>query len=137
MPPLGLSLLGAALAGGALIGGSAAHAAVMGGPKSMPLEQAVLQGRQAAEAILERAGAETCLRGKLNRALLGLSASCEAAGVKDPLCALADKAVVVTPMSLEFMDQTARQLLELSSPVEAGSPAARGSIPCPLQSRSC
>ena len=103
----------------------------------MPLDQAVLKGRQAAEAILDRAGPETCLRGKLNRALLGLSASCEAAGVKDPLCALADKAVVVTPMSLDFMDQTARQLLELSSPATAGASAAQGSSPCPLHSRGC
>ena len=100
----------------------------------MPLEQAVFQGRQAAEAILNRAGAETCLRGKLNRALLGLSASCKAANVNDSLCALANKAVVVTPMSLDFINQTARRLLELSGPA---SPVVPGSVSCPLQSQSC
>jgi len=77
---------------------------------------AVGQARSAATAVLERAGAETCLRGKLTRALLGLSASCEAAGSRSPLCDLADRAAVVTPMSLEFMDDTARELLQLTRP---------------------
>ena len=81
-----------------------------------PLDVAVGQARGAATAVLERAGAETCLRGKLTRALLGLSNSCEASGTRNALCSLADKAVVVTPMSLTFMDDTSRQLLELINP---------------------
>lgn len=97
----GLSLVAPALAGGATTAPS--HA------------DAVRISRVAAKAVLERAGAETCLRGKLTRALLGLSASCEAAGERSPLCSLADKAVVVTPMSLSFMDETAHQLLDLTS----------------------
>jgi len=68
---------------------------------------------KSAHAVLSRAGRETCLRGKLTKALLGLSNSCDAAGMKTPLCRLADKAVIVTPMSLAFMDQTSRQLLDL------------------------
>ena len=68
---------------------------------------------KSAHAVLSRAGRETCLRGKLTKALLGLSNSCEAAHMTTPLCRLADKAVVVTPMSLAFMDQTSHQLLDL------------------------
>jgi hypothetical protein len=67
--------------------------------------------QKAAEAVLARSGAESCLRGKLTKALLGLSASCEAGGLSTPLCVLADRAVVVPVWSLPFMDQTARQLL--------------------------
>ena len=105
---LPLLLLGAA---------SAARAA------SLPYPEAVNKARLAAEAVLHRAGRETCLRGKLNRALLQLSASCEASGQSTtPLCSLSDKAVVVTPMTLSFMDATALRLLELSAPQPAPSP---------------
>jgi hypothetical protein len=69
--------------------------------------------------VIDRAGPTYCLRGKLNRALLGLSASCSASGTSNALCSLADKAVVVTPMDLSFMDETSRQLLELSAPATA------------------
>ena len=82
----------------------------------LPYPEAVLRGRRAAEAVLAGVGAETCLRGKITRALLTLSDSCSAAADRGPLCALADRAVVVTPMSLGFMHDTARQILALSSP---------------------
>ena len=88
------------------------------------LEVAVGQARLAATAVLERAGAETCLRGKLTRALLGLSASCDAAGSRSALCDLADRAAVVTPMSLEFMDGTSRELLQLSRPAATTTAAS-------------
>lgn len=84
---------------------------------SLPYPEAVSKARLAAEAVLHRAGRETCLRGKLNRALLKLTESCEASGqTATPLCGLSAKAVVVTPMSLTFMDATSKQLLELSAP---------------------
>jgi len=88
----------------------------MAGP--LPYPEAVAQGRQAARAVLSGDGAESCLRGKITAALLQLSQSCAAAGQVQagPLCALADRAVVVTPMDLPFMEATARQLLELSVP---------------------
>jgi hypothetical protein len=97
------------------------RAAVAAAPS---LDVATGQARRAATAVLERAGAETCLRGKLTRALLGLSASCEAAGSRSPLCELADRAAVVTPMSLEFMDDTSRELLQLSRPPATTAAAA-------------
>lgn len=98
-------------AAGALVGPG--RAAVMGGARVLPLEQAVERSRLAAEAVIERRGKETCLRGKLTNALLGLSASCEAAGQRSGLCALADQAVVQTGWSMAFMDATAQQVLAL------------------------
>ena len=106
-----------------------AAATVMAGAPALaaplPYPQAVSNSQVAARAVLGRAGREHCLRGKLTRALLGLSNSCEASGNRSPLCALADRAVVVTPMTLTFMDETARQLLELiPSQADAGQAAA-------------
>ncbi len=107
-----------AVFGAALLASSAASAAPLAYP------QAVVNSEAAARAVLARAGRETCLRGKLTRALLGLSSSCEASGTRNPLCSLADKAVVVTPMSLAFMDETSEQLLEMIHP---GSSATQAS----------
>ena len=81
---------------------------------AIPYTQAVSESRKAAQAVLDHAGAETCLRGKLTKVLLRLSASCEADKQQNALCTLADKAIVVTPMSLTFMEDTARQLLDLT-----------------------
>ena len=82
---------------------------------AIPYAQAVIESRKAAQAVLDHAGAETCLRGKLTKVLLRLSASCEAAAKQNALCKLADKAVVVTPMSLTFMEETAHQLIDLTA----------------------
>ncbi|MEB3243039.1 MAG: hypothetical protein VKO44_05325 [Cyanobacteriota bacterium] len=91
-----------------------------------PFPEAVAFSRKAAQAVLAQEGRESCLRGKLTKALLKLSDSCEASGQRTPLCALANKAVVVTPMSLTFMEDTSRQLLQLSGgngalPVQASA----------------
>ena len=93
--------------------------------------QAVAFAQKAAKAVLARAGRETCLRGKLTRALLGLSNSCEASGTRNALCSLADKAVVVTPMSLAFMDQTSHQLLDLIGGGSGAPPAVSSAAPAP------
>ncbi|MEB3255579.1 MAG: hypothetical protein VKJ05_04230, partial [Synechococcaceae cyanobacterium] len=82
--------------------------------------------------VLARAGRESCLRGKLTNALLGLSRSCEHEARPDAsLCSLADRAVVVTPMSLAFMDETARELLRLMAPGTPVSAAPGGALPAP------
>ena len=88
---------------------------------AIPYPQAVSETRKAAQAVLDHAGAETCLRGKLTKVLLRLSASCEAAAEHNTLCRLADKAIVVTPMSLTFMEETAHQLLDLTAPEQSAS----------------
>jgi hypothetical protein len=97
----------------AVAGTAASQAAVMGGARALPFDQAVERSRLAAEAVIHRRGKETCLRGKLTNALLGLSASCEATGQRSGLCALADQAVVQTGWSMAFMDTTAHQVLDL------------------------
>jgi hypothetical protein len=102
----------------------------MGGARALPLAEAVQRSRLAAEAVIQRRGKETCLRGKLTNALLGLSASCEVAAQKDGLCALADQAVVQVGWSLAFMDSTAQQVLNLiESKPESGSVPGSGSGP--------
>ena len=106
---LGLTLAAAT----AVVGTAASQAAVMGGARVIPFDQAVERSRLAAEAVIHRRGKETCLRGKLTNALLGLSASCEATGQRGGLCALADQAVVQTGWSMAFMDTTALQVLDL------------------------
>jgi hypothetical protein len=82
--------------------------------------EAVHFSRQAAKAVLNQDGRETCLRGKLTKALLKLSDSCDATDQKTSLCTLAGKAAVVTPMSLTFMEDTSRKLLELSDQETGG-----------------
>ena len=93
------------------LGQAAAAAGVMGAAPVKPYGEAVAVARQAASAVLARSGKESCLRGKLTRALLGLSASCEAGGLQTLLCGIADRAVVVPSWTLPFMDSTAQQLL--------------------------
>lgn len=106
-------LAGLAIAASSLAPTGVVRAAVMGGARALPLGEAVQRSRLAAEAVLDRRGTETCLRGKLTNALLGLSASCEVAAQKDSLCVLADQAVVQVGWSLAFMDSTAQQMLDL------------------------
>jgi hypothetical protein len=124
MLPAGVSLAVAAMAGAFVLHLAPTRAAVMGAAKALPYADAVSRTHTAAEAVLAGAGAETCLRGKLTNALLGLSSSCEANGERNPLCQLADKAAVVTPMSLAFMRDTATQLLALIDGPAAGTPQA-------------
>jgi hypothetical protein len=102
--------------GGGLLLSMALGPAAGAAPKVLSVEEAVDQSRQAATAVLARSGDEACLRGKLTNALLRLSSSCKAAGADGELCDLARSAAVVTPMTLRFMDDTSRRLLELSSP---------------------
>ncbi len=119
-----------ALAGAALVllsglgalAGPRAAAAVLGAAPSRPYPEAVATTRLAAQAVLDRDGAESCLRGKLTNALLGLSSSCEAAGERSPLCQLADRAAASTGWSIAFMDATAQQLLVLIDPARATRP---------------
>jgi hypothetical protein len=117
---------GSALGGGALVlalSGAAVLAAPPACAASLPYPEAVERSGIAARAVLARAGRETCLRGKLTNALLGLSSSCEKEARRNALCSLADRAVVVTPMTLAFMDDTSRELLRLIAP---GSPVPAG-----------
>jgi hypothetical protein len=118
----GLSVFGALASGVAALASVAAMGVAQPACAADSYPEAVQFSRQAAKAVLNQEGRETCLRGKLTKALLKLSDSCDATGQKNSLCTLAGKAAVVTPMSLTFMEDTSRQLLELSAG-EAGGKA--------------
>ncbi len=116
----GLSGLGVLASGLTALASVAAVGVAQPACAADPYPEAVAFSRTAARAVLNQDGRETCLRGKLTKALLKLSDSCDASGQSNPLCTLASKAVVETPMSLTFMEDTSRKLLELSGG-EAGS----------------
>jgi len=118
----GLSVFGALASGVTALASVAAVGVAQPACAADPYPEAVAFSRTAAKAVLNQDGRETCLRGKLTKALLKLSDSCDATGQKNSLCTLAGKAAVVTPMSLTFMEDTSRQLLELSAG-EAGGKA--------------
>ena len=88
-----------------------ALAGVMGAASPLPYPVAVERSRQAARAVLERRGTESCLRGKLSGALLVLSASCEAEARQNPLCALAEQAAVTSDWQSATMDASSRAIL--------------------------
>jgi hypothetical protein len=88
-----------------------ALAGVMGAASPLPYPVAVERSRQAARAVLERRGTESCLRGKLSGALLVLSASCEAEAHQTPLCALAEQAAVTSDWRSATMDASSRAIL--------------------------
>ena len=88
-----------------------ALAGVMGAASPLPYPVAVERSRQAARAVLERRGTESCLRGKLSGALLVLSASCEAEAHQTPLCALAEQAAVTSDWRSATMDASARAIM--------------------------
>lgn len=125
LPALPLALPGVLLGLGALAPPLLAMPPAACAAPPLPYAEAVARGRLAASAVLAGAGAESCLRGKLTRALLSLSDSCAAAAEAGPLCSLADRAVVVTPMSLAFLRETASRILELTAPAVPDS-AIRG-----------
>jgi hypothetical protein len=118
----GLSVFGALTSGVTALASVAAVGVAQPACAADPYPEAVAFSRTAAKAVLNQDGRETCLRGKLTKALLKLSDSCDATGQKNSLCTMAGKAAVVTPMSLTFMEDTSRQLLELSTG-EAGGKA--------------
>ena len=88
-----------------------ALAGVMGAASPLPYPVAVERSRQAARAVLERRGTESCLRGKLSGALLVLSASCEAEVRQTPLYALAEQVAVTSDWRSATMDASARAIL--------------------------
>jgi len=106
--PLQIGLLALLLAVGCH---SAGLAGVIGAVTPVPYPEAVERSRLAAKAVLERRGAEACLRAKLTGALLALSASCEAEARQTPLCALAERAVLSSDWRLATMDATALAIL--------------------------
>jgi hypothetical protein len=105
----------------------AGRAGLLGGVPAVSYAEAVARTEAAAAAVLGRHGRPSCLIGKLTNALLLLSSSCEAAGQRTALCALADRAVVSSGWTIDFADATARQLLEQATANSAMSSARSAS----------
>lgn len=124
----GLSGFGVVASGFAAMASIAAVGTAQPACAAESYPEAVAFSRKAAQAVLNQEGRETCLRGKLTKALIKLSDSCDATGQTNPLCKLASKAAVETPMSLSFMEDTSRKLLELSGDAQPG-PTVTGPVP--------
>jgi hydroxyethylthiazole kinase-like sugar kinase family protein len=111
--PLGLACLTAGL-----LLAPAARAAT-----PIPYPDAVANSRTTARMVLDKVAAESCLRGRLNRAMIKLSDSCAAQGERSELCRLADKVAATTPVSSDLMVDASRRILELTEPTSAQVPA--------------
>lgn len=112
--PAGFALLAAGLFGAVPAAGSAAP---------LPYDQAVANGRRTAHMVLDKVAAESCLRGRLNRAMIKLSDSCAAHGEHGELCSIADRVAVAVPLTPDLMREASERILQLTEPA-AGSAAA-------------
>ena len=107
-------LLGLAVLSAGLLLAPAARAAT-----PVPYPEAVANSRTTARMVLDQVAAESCLRGRLNRAMIKLSDSCAAQGERSELCRLADKVAATTPITPDLMVNASRRILELTEPVAA------------------
>ena len=82
--------------------------------RAVPYAEASSGAATAARAVIDEAGSEECLRGKLSNAIVRLSNSCDAADRSSPVCELAsDIAGQETELSLEEMLSTSEKLLQM------------------------
>ena len=80
----------------------------------VPFEQASAGAVDAAQAVIDEAGSEECLRGKLSNAIVRLSNSCDAAGRSSSICELAtDIAGQESELSMGEMLSTSETLLQM------------------------
>jgi len=82
----------------------------------VPFEQASAGAVDAAQAVIDEAGSEECLRGKLSNAIVRLSNSCDARGLTSSACVLAsDIAGQDNQLSKGEMLSTSHELLRMLS----------------------
>ena len=80
----------------------------------VPFEQASAGAVDAAQAVIDAAGSEECLRGKLSNAIVRLSNSCDVSGHSSTACELASKiAGQESELSMGEMLVTSETLLDL------------------------
>ena len=80
----------------------------------VPFEQASAGAVDAAQAVIDEAGSEECLRGKLSNAIVRLSNSCDVSGHSSTACELASKiAGQESELSMGEMLVTSETLLDL------------------------
>ena len=82
----------------------------------VPFEQASAGAVDAAQAVIDEAGSEECLRGKLSNAIVRLSNSCDVSGHSSSACELASElAGQESELSMGEMLATSETLLDLLS----------------------
>ena len=82
----------------------------------VPFEQASAGAVDAVQAVIDAAGSEECLRGKLSNAIVRLSNSCDARGLTSTACVLAsDIAGQDSQLSMGEMLSTSQALLRMLS----------------------
>lgn len=82
--------------------------------RALPMPEASQEALKAANAVINQAGSEECLRGKLSNAILRLSNSCDVSGHSSSACELASKiAGQERELSMGEMLVTSETLLDL------------------------
>jgi hypothetical protein len=112
--PTSLALVAAGLLGLAPVARAAAP---------LPYEQAVANSRETAHMVLDKVAAESCLRGRLNRAMIKLSDSCAAHGRRGELCTIADRVAAAVPVTPELMREASERILQLTESPGGGATA--------------
>ena len=90
MRPLLASVLSTGLGLCAWVGGNEVLAAADSWKRAVPYAEASRETTTAAKAVINGAGSEECLRGKLSNALIRLSNSCDVNGHATDACELAN-----------------------------------------------
>ena len=82
--------------------------------RGLPLPEASQEAVIAADAVINQAGSEECLRGKFSNAILRLSNSCDLSGHSSTACELASEiAGQDSELSMGDMIATSETLLDL------------------------
>ena len=98
----------------AWVGGNEVLAAADSWKRAVPYAQASRETTTAAKAVINGAGSEECLRGKLSNALIRLSNSCDVNGHATDACELANRlSSRESALSVVEMVSTSESLLEM------------------------
>ena len=114
MRPLLAAVLSTGVGLCAWVAGTEAFAAADSWKRAVPYAQASRETTTAAKAVINGAGSEECLRGKLSNALIRLSNSCDVNGHATDACELANRlSSRESALSVVEMVSTSESLLEM------------------------
>ena len=114
MRPLLAAVLSTGVGLCAWVAGTEAFAAADSWKRAVPYAQASRETTTAAKAVINGAGSEGCLRGKLSNALIRLSNSCDVNGHATDACELANRlSSRESALSVVEMVSTSESLLEM------------------------
>ena len=114
MRPLLAAVLSSGVGLCAWVASTEAFAAADSWKRAVPYAQASRETTTAAKAVINGAGSEECLRGKLSNALIRLSNSCDVNGHATEACELANRlSSRESALSVVEMVSTSESLLEM------------------------